>query len=72
MQTPIGATGKTVVSQQSPVSTGLGSTGPQVYKPVTITTQQPGQAPVGIGSSGGIRTSISATALVPTPISVGE
>ena len=71
VQTPLGAAGKTVVSQPSTISTGPGSTGQQVYKPVTITTQQPGQATVGLSSSGGIRTSINATALVPTPLSVG-
>ena len=71
VQTPLGPTGKTMVSQPS-ASTGAGSSAQQVYKPVTITTQQPNQATVGLGGSGGIRSSISATALVPTPLSVGR
>ena len=61
-----------MVSQPSLVSTGSGSSAQQVYKPVTITTQQPNQATVGLVGSGGIRSSISATALVPTPLSVGR
>ena len=71
VQTPIGATGKTIVSQPTTISTGFGSSTQQVYKPVTITTQPPGQATIGLAGTGGIRTSINATALVPTPLSVG-
>ena len=69
VQTPIG-TGKSTVSQPSLMSTGISSQ--PVYKPVTITAQQTGQANVGVGGSGGIRTSINATTLVPTPLSVGK
>ena len=68
VQTPLGSGGKAIVSQPSSISSG---TTQQVYKPVTITTQQPGQTTLGIGSAGGIRTGINATTLVPTPLSVG-
>ena len=70
VQTPLGSGGKAIVSQPSSISTVSGTT-QQVYKPVTITTQQPGQTTLGIGSAGGIRTGINATTLVPTPLSVG-
>ena len=71
VQTPLGSSGgKAIVSQPSSISTVSGTT-QQVYKPVTITTQQPGQTTLGIGSAGGIRTGINATTLVPTPLSVG-
>ena len=73
--TPIGGSvtgGKTMVSQPSSQSStaGVGLNSPQhIYKPVTITTHP---SAAGSGSIvGGIRTSISAAALVPTPISVG-
>ena len=58
------------MSQSSLMSTG--SSSQPVYKPVTITAQQTGQTTVGLGGSGGIRTSINATTLVPTPLSVGR
>ena len=70
VQTPLGSGGKAIVSQPSSISTVSGTT-QQVYKPVTITTQQPGQTTLGIGSAGGIRTGINTTTLVPTPLSVG-
>ena len=68
VQTPIGS-GKSTVSQPTLMSTG--SSSQPIYKPVTITAQQAGQATVGVGGAGGIRTSINATTLVPTPLSVG-
>ena len=65
----MGAGGKAIVSQ--PTCMSVGSSTQQIYKPVTITTQQPGQTTLGLGSVAGIRTSINTTALVPTPLSVG-
>ena len=69
VQTPIGS-GKSIASQSSLMSTG--SSSQTIYKPVTITAQQTGQTSVGVGGSGGIRTSINASTLVPTPLSVGK